>query len=495
MCSACPTGRTGQGGLCENCLPGYYALQPLEPLEPCTACEDLELPTGLARLDVQPPDKSDASFCPGGPPGKAGFCPQKAVYFTYDGGVKMLSCESRTSCSDTVPGMYNNSCTDWLDAVGVQQNAVCGEGRTGFLCAECLDDYTKVDLNCVPCKKTDPSTAAAAVLTVLFIALALLGKSARETLSMDDAERIWNKVDVDRDQKLSYDDFQVVLEMTGVYYDKDQLEEKFTSDFGCRSKAHMVKYEDFKRVYLRDAPSAVMANTIFFVQTFTLFSKGASKSVRLSIFGDVLNMDSEKLTGSCVMKMSYNARFFYQTLVTPMLLFGCVLVMVPVWNWLRQMKCLARLWRLDMRAPQKLDSIHIWRAMLNVFMFLFAPLTRAAVETLVCRETCPEEPDGSESQCGPVLMFDNSVKCWDSEHYRAAAVGLTASPTPSVPSTANSRHRSSNCPPHVPLTFETVNCVRLAGNSVGGVRGSDLPIRQSDQAARATGEGTQQWLE
>ena len=130
--------------------------------------------------------------------------------------------------------------------------------------------------------------------------------------------------------------------------------------------------------------------------------------------------------------------------------------MVPAWNALRRAKCLARCWRLDIRcargpeidpggaapcdlcggadpgsvpglrrAPHRLDHVHTQRAVIAAFMFLFAPLTRTAVETFACRPTCEEEDGGPAlagamlvpGACRTVLMIDSSVECWTSDHY------------------------------------------------------------------------------
>ena len=40
------------------------------------------------------------------------------------------------------------------------------------------------------------------------------------------------------------------------------------------------------------------------------------------------------------------------------------------------------------RAPPKIKHVHCHRALVNIFLSLFAPLTRASMEMLICKSTC-----------------------------------------------------------------------------------------------------------
>ena len=76
------------------------------------------------------------------------------------------------------------------------------------------------------------------------------------------------------------------------------------------------------------------------------------------------------------------------------------------------------------------------RAFLNVFLFLFAPVTRQSIEMLLCREPCDDDEDtgnhdlgygvDQSSDCGPpVLVFDAAVTCYEGEHLLLMIMSIT----------------------------------------------------------------------
>ena len=56
------------------------------------------------------------------------------------------------------------------------------------------------------------------------------------------------------------------------------------------------------------------------------------------------------------------------------------------------------------------------------FLFLFAPLTRLSIEAFVCRDTCSETAEIAD--CGPRLVFDLSVTCYENEHLAVMGVSI-----------------------------------------------------------------------
>ena len=109
-----------------------------------------------------------------------------------------------------------------------------------------------------------------------------------------------------------------------------------------------------------------------------------------------------------------------QTVVQPVFVCVSLLLSIPIWNLLRR-KVPARLVELDLHVPPRVDNVHLKRAFLNVFLFLYAPLTRLSIEAFVCRDTCSETADTAD--CGPRLVFDLSVACYEGEHL--AVVGMS----------------------------------------------------------------------
>ena len=55
------------------------------------------------------------------------------------------------------------------------------------------------------------------------------------------------------------------------------------------------------------------------------------------------------------------------------------------------------------------------------FLVLFAPLTRLAIEALVCVPTCSDEESGF---CPQVLAFDQGVRCFEGEHQVTGVIAI-----------------------------------------------------------------------
>jgi hypothetical protein len=147
-------------------------------------------------------------------------------------------------------------------------------------------------------------------------------------------------------------------------------------------------------------------------QTYGLLAKEA----KFFGFSEMLNLDAEEATEQCVSPLTFTERFFAKTILTPVLILGGILAAIPTWQYLRGLRPLQKLWH-KLMAPEKIDRIMIKRAFLNAFLFCFAPLTRGAVETLVCTD-----PSGTGLQF--VLAFDMSVTCYEGSHLGAFYVAV-----------------------------------------------------------------------
>ena len=385
------------------------------------------MPANLLMLDVQPPNLKDETFCPGGVPGRAGFCPHAGVWVasSHDR-AQILSCETSTACTGlerpdgrTGPAIRqarSGDCRAWLDSGGMDTGAICGEGRGGFLCGTCMPGYTKVDSACLICPTADPSMLVLTALLYFTIAIFLLTKSMRTMMPTAAARQIWYKLDKEKTGELGIADVKIILEFVGTFYTEEQLQAAWVSDFHARSISHKIRREDFMKVHDRDAPSAAMGTAIFFIQTFGLFTKSASSTFKVGFIGEIFNADAETSVESCMLPMSFFVRLLWKTVFLPALLIGCIFVAVPVWRCLRNAACLKCIWdkvrarppiwhimscdrpsnlcpallvldhAKDVRSPNSIESVHIRRAALNVFLFLFAPLTRSCIEVLVCRD-------------------------------------------------------------------------------------------------------------
>ena len=120
-----------------------------------------------------------------------------------------------------------------------------------------------------------------------------------------------------------------------------------------------------------------MGTAIFFVQTFALLAKDAS----FFGLGTVLNLDPEESTGECMSPLSYTQRYVAKAVVMPSIMLVGVFLTVPIWHKLRQ--CAGD----RLKATYTINRMHIKRALVNTFLYCFAPLTRTSIETLVCGES------------------------------------------------------------------------------------------------------------
>ena len=115
-------------------------------------------------------------------------------------------------------------------------------------------------------------------------------------------------------------------------------------------------------------------------------------------------------------------RYFAKAIILPLFTCGGVYICIPIWNKLRQLAGD----RIE-TAVWKIGPIHSRRALVNVFMFCFAPLTRSSIEALTCVETCTDvdDDDVADSPCVPVLKQDMAVQCWRDDHIFTACFAAT----------------------------------------------------------------------
>ena len=318
------------------------------------------------------------------------------------------------------------------------------------MCATCVDGFSKVAGRCFECPGFDWKTLAIIVLVNFLSALFLLHKSTSATISKPELEKIWHKVDLYHANELGPNGVQKVLTLMGASLPENKLIETLKKEYNAHVRAetaiastsHTAQEElpvqnlsddednegkptDDKKTYVTDqglvvskdsfinvrskhSPSAAMGTAIFFVQTFGLLAKDAS----FFGMGEIFNLDVEEAAGRCLSPLSYSQRYFSKTVLTPVILCVGLLVSIPIWNSIRNL-----LKDKVHKSPPVIERIHVRRALVNTFLFCFAPLTRSSVEALVCINTCTD----SDSKCVPVLMADMAVQCFAGEHIYAAA--------------------------------------------------------------------------
>ena len=216
---------------------------------------------------------------------------------------------------------------------GQVAGAVCAEGTTGFLCAECAEDYVKVSGQCVACTGFDVPvflmSLAMAFCTALFLLHSSTGASA---LSNDDIRHIWYKFDIENRGYLYPDQVFNVLRMTGKHMTDKVFAEYMLKQFGVKleletaeggggdveegtsfgllrmdsrrrkNKVHYlqsdaVAMKDFLAVYAAQRPSKNIGLLIFFFQTLGLIAKDTSQIFDAA---SALDLNAEKTTESCM---------------------------------------------------------------------------------------------------------------------------------------------------------------------------------------------------
>jgi hypothetical protein len=236
------------------------------------------------------------------------------------------------------------------------------------------------------------------------------------------------------------------------------------------AKNMLIRKQDFVAVeFTALGGSASLGIAIFFIQTFALIMTESALFGSLSI----VNFDTDAAIKQCTAPFTFTERFsrarshcrfapplihftpdftnifgasstseatvrphprFYISVVgKPAFLSLALLLAVPIWNFLRA-ALPQSLWA-RFRAPPKIKHVHCHRALVNIFLSLFAPLTRASMEILICKSTCEDCTDvyddgavltdaarASCEVCRVVNVVDTSVECWTADHVPAAAV-------------------------------------------------------------------------
>ena len=416
ICKACPAGRTNLEGSssCPLCKEMYYGYIKGGDCNQCTEVElPPRLPPNLAPEELRAMVNSP-NHCPGGLPGIDAFLlPLNGVWIhiTDTGLVELVPCQraheaERPGACEPLP--LHDTANDDRPAA-----AKCGAGYEGFLCGRCTTGFEKIDGECLPCPQFDWLALVQSLVMNVGIALFLVHKSAKPVISAPEIRLIWNKVDLTETGQLDVPSVGKVLAHLGVTVSTKQLK-KEAEVYGVDDSG-FVQIEDFVNVESTKRPTQTLNTVVFFVQSLGLILKDAQ------FFGllDTINLDVEAATGQCIGPLSTSERFYAKVAITPVVLgLSIMLVAVPLWNLLRRTVPQA-VWD-TVHSPPKATKTVMRRALLNAYLFCYAPLTYAAIEMLVCVPTC-----GSEG-CYDVLSIDYGVSCWVTPaFYVGFAAGLT----------------------------------------------------------------------
>lgn len=347
--------------------------------------------------------------------------------------VEMLACEGEHACVST-------NCTAWFRAGGTRRSALCNYGYNGVLCSECAAGFTKVDRKCMLCPQWNFRPWIELIVVNVIFATVLLHKSTQMTVSDDEIVDVWNKIDENRRGFLHVNNGEMnsVLELCGQYLPKEQQKNKeyFAEVYGADKMGRdlilnkdAVELADFQRVQSLKSPTAMLSIFVFFFQTYGLVGRGG-----ISVLANTLNIDIESTAETCLAPMSYAERWFFRVIASPLILALAVLLCaVPLWSFLRRRRCLnseyqccgnrvkcPSLWGY-LQSPEKITKNHLKRTFWNIYLFIFAPVTRAAVEALACTSPCENKDRCTHAER---LTFDMSVECYTPEHTRIATAAL-----------------------------------------------------------------------
>ena len=141
----------------------------------------------------------------------------------------------------------------------------------------------------------------------------------------------------------------------------------------------------------------------------------------------VINLDVSSM-GSCLVPLDYTQRYYSITVAVPLLLAASLLSGALIWNGLRSLPCLRSPWAA-MLSPPRITKTHLQRGLVNLYICLFAPVTRASFEMLICKSVCDDcdaaflaagATHPTCEVCETVNAFDTSVACWQGDHVVAA---------------------------------------------------------------------------
>jgi len=255
------------------------------------------------------------------------------------------------------------------------------------------------------------------ILSSFMISMFLLFKSMQPVnFSRTELENIWAKVDVDGKTWLGLQDMVILVRMKGVQlpdYEVPPLsffEDRYVVQDG------KVTFQSFMAGEIKDQKSSELAIFVFHFQTYALLAEGFY--TRLAATG---NVDVEEAVGDCLAPLAFEQRFIHRALVTPLMILLFVpvsfMVLPQIWRCLR-MKCMKWLtwnskWKVVL--PDRILKVHAQRAALNVYLFVFAPVTLPAMEILSCTSPCD---DADTCKHERRLAFDMSIECGTSYHIR-----------------------------------------------------------------------------
>jgi Ca2+-binding EF-hand superfamily protein len=327
------------------------------------------------------------------------------------------------ACERNMTDRSKNPCPGFdLDPLSHEPTAhECSAEYSDFVCAHCADDgWIKMEGICKFCDGVNWISFIGSNVIAFMIALFLLHKSTTSVISEEELEHVWYKVDLDDDGLLDPAGVKRVMQLLEGDSVSDKNVDTLIDATGTDNKGN-VSVTSFVNIYSAKAPTQTMPILLFFVQTTGLVLKDSSYFGLLKVF----DLDLASASGSCILPLSTIDTFYY-TLTQPITMCILSIVAVPFWNRLRKVQRLQPIWD-KLQAPDHIESWHFKKAMLNVYLFCYQPITQACIQMLICRSMSEEGScAASDAACRSVLVLDWSVLCDDgSDYLRVRAVAIS----------------------------------------------------------------------
>jgi len=336
-------------------------------------------------IHIDPSDDEDDDDECSGSTGISATCPLVQL-------VPCNACEAAPDCNFATLDSDGNGHLDDVEANN------CTHAHLGFLCAECVEDYTNINGDCVYCTQVNFALVLAELFAAICIGCFLMYNTIQVVCPPEEADNVFSSVDTDGNGYLEADEVKDLLDRMGDPVSGVRLESTLKEMTGrsgpidC-STIHVSRHQFHKWCKINQN-QAGMGVYIFFVQTFGMI---AAKEDLFS-FLEITNLDTEKAAKECMWPAHSLVTRLLGVMVVPFIA-SCTIA--TVWYVMRRYK-------FEMRKH------HLQRGAIQVVRFSFAPVTRKCLEMLVCQTALDRT----------VLSADQSKECWVGGHSLTAIVAI-----------------------------------------------------------------------
>ena len=334
-----------------------------------------------------------------------------------------------------------------------QPYGICRHGfaNPSFLCSKCEMGWMKIQGECIECPEVEFSHVWRLISgqglpvlgrlgIILGAAMILLHLGTHAVISRDEFDSLFSNYDILREGHVTPAKIRSALAMIGIScLDAEGFEntrpkrhnntfiwsDTQVETFYNSSERSQISKHSFISTENARSPTAAVHILVFFFQTYAIILQNTDFFGLGMGWTYIVNLDIEQAMKSCVTSLS-TIELFYAGLVMKLFLLPMMLLLLawPIWSALRTYLPLV-VWR-TLRSPPAITWGHMCRALVHMFLFLFAGLTNAALKMVACKRVCEpcgaQENAGACSDCGLVNAFDSSVTCFKNEHSSSAII-------------------------------------------------------------------------